>query len=801
MRILHLYSSDVGRIKTTNHHSFKPHATPVSVTAIDRTGTLVATGGKDGVTKVWDVRRGYLTHNLRGPGVPVSSLHFLEPQIHITALKSDTESRGPSDSLMLVTGFQDGKVRVFDLHDNNIVVKLDSHVADVQGIDYSPDQNALVTASRDRTVMWWDARSWKLRKVQPVFEMVESVGFIGDGRVVFSAGSKGCLRLWESDTGRELTDEQEGKSEEKAIISAIYRPSQNFILCVQLDHTLSFYRVSQIHEHVPLPTLPACSPFRWISGTHDEIIDLAYLLPDKSAMALATNSEDIRIVSTENRRDPENSHQLAAYFGQDIGILTGHKEIVIALDVDWSGHWVATGAKDNTAKLWKVDVESCNFTCHATFAGHAQSVGAVALPKATPPQSSAAYSSPLDHPPPFLITGSEDQTIKRWDIPRKAAKASNEPIRAAFTKKAHEKDINALDVHHASLLFASGSQDKTVKVLSCQEGEIQGVLRGHMRGVWTVKFAPKNTPSITEDGGGAAKKGAILTGSGDKTVKIWSLSDYSCLRTFSGHTHSVLKVAWLNIPPPGEGKKPLLVASSSGDGLVMLWDVNSDGVECSLDNHDDRVWALAVHPDNNTLVSGGADGVVTFWKDTTSETQAAEAEAVLQLVEQEQELENHMHSGSYREAITLALQLDHPGRLLSIFKSVANTQKPDPGSYSGLKAVDDVLANLSEEQMYLLLCRLRDWNTNKRVSLVAHKILWTLTKSYPASRFVNLMAGKGNETVAVQVHSTRHSKRIENVVDENFFIDYMLQQMGSVFPDASGPSSNGIEADGDVIMF
>lgn len=790
-------------IKPTLLRTSKPHSTPVSISATDITGTLLATGGTDGVTKIWDIRKGHLTHSLTGPSVPVSSLKFLD-----TPTQSG-KGRNKSKTILLAVGFQDGKIRVFDLYRHRAIAKLDSHVSHVQRLDYSPIQHALVSASRDKTIMWWDTHSWKLRKVQPVFEHVESAGFIDNGSVTFSAGSNGCLRYWETATGREINEEQQGKADENSIVAAIYRPSHNFILVIQLDHTLAFYRVPSFdHTGSSLPTVPSVDPFRWISGTHDEIIDLAYLQRDRSLMALATNSEEIRIVAANTRTlNLEGTDDTVAYFGQDVGLLKGHHDIVITLDVDWSGHWVATGAKDNTAKLWRVDGENMNFSCCATFAGHAQSVSAVTLPKTIPPESSPAFSDPLRHPPQFLITGSEDQTVKRWNIPRDFSEDSTVSARAAFTKKAHDKDINALDIHHTSQLFASSSQDKTVKIWSTQEGEVQAVLKGHRRGVWSVKFAPKNTPTIQGEQGHTAGKGAILTGSGDKTIKIWSLTDYTCLRTFEGHSHSILKVAWLKLPSVDEGKSPLLVASAGGDGLVKLWDVNSGETECTLDNHEDRVWALAVHPETNTLVSGSADSTVTFWKDTTSQTQAAEAQAAMQLVEQEQELENHIHAGSYREAITLALQLNHPGRLLSIFTSAVTTNKPDVGAFSGLKAIDEVLGNLSDEQIYLLLLRLRDWNTNARTSPVAQKILWTLVKSYPASRFVNLQVkrAKGQKTVnevlhALQVYSERHFKRMEELLDESFFVEYTLRQMGTLLPDMEGPRSNEVDKDGDMMM-
>lgn len=37
----------------------------------------------------------------------------------------------------------------------------------------------------------------------------------------------------------------------------------------------------------------------------------------------------------------------------------------------------------------------------------------------------------------------------------------------------------------------------------------------------------------------------VITASGDKTIKIWAISDGSCLKTFEGHTSSVLRASFL----------------------------------------------------------------------------------------------------------------------------------------------------------------------------------------------------------------------------------------------------------------
>ncbi|KAK2019777.1 WD domain-containing protein [Colletotrichum eremochloae] len=807
MKIYALKITEDGSIEAKLTRSLKPHGTPVVVLAVDRTSTLLATGGTDGAIKVWDIAGGYVTHTFRGPSVLVSALHFFE--VAARSSEGEVEKAGKkgknskqaeeeftaTTNWRLVSGSQDGKVRVWDLHKRAVIANLDSHVSNVQGLDYSPEQHAIVSAGRDKTIIWWDAKSWKIRKVVPCLELVEAVGFTDGGRLTYSAGAKGCLRIWDTDTGRELTKDQPAKAEAESIVSAVSHPELPFILCVQVDHTLALYNVPRkesIEGSMP-------EPFRRISGTHDSIIDLSYLMPDRSLLALATNAEDIRIVSV---KDSEST-----YFGQDLALLKGHDDIIVSLDVDWSGYWIATGAKDNNARLWRVDPANNSFTCYATFTGHTESIGAVTLPKQIPQESSVQFKDPLNHPPPFLFTGSQDQTVKKWEIPREAQSRKG-GSRAVFTRKAHDKDINALDVHPNSHLFASSSQDKMVKIWSVAEGEVQGILRGHRRGVWSVKFAPSGCPAIQGDEGQVAGKGVVLTGSADKTVKIWSLNDYTCIRTFEGHSNSVLKVVWLNMPKvEGKGKKQVQFASAGSDGLVKVWDANSGETETTLDNHEDRIWALAVNSADNTIVSGDGDSIVTFWKDTTSESQAAATEAAQKLIEQEQELENHIHHGSYRDAIVLALQLNHPGRLLSLFTSVV-TSAPEPGSLCGLKAVDQVLATLSDEQIFTLLLRLRDWNTNARTAAVAQRILWTLVRSYPASKFSNLSVkgARGQRSLkevlnALKVYTERHYRRTDELVDESYLVEYTLREMDSLAPAIEDVAmGNNVGAEGDVVM-
>ncbi|KAF4288309.1 hypothetical protein KXX33_000102 [Aspergillus fumigatus] len=864
-------------VETSLLRTLKPHTAPVVTSTVDPTSTLLATGAADGSIKVWDIRGGYITHTFHGHGGVISALCFFQVPVQDGDTKSSKKKQSKkmsvdldgdddmaeSDSAVgfrLASGDEEGKVRVWDLNKRKSVTTLESHVSVVRSLSYSPSENALLSAARDKTVIVWDVRTFKTRRIIPVLESVEAATFVAESGLCMVAGENGKLRVWDCNRGGEVTKEQEAGPEFEAVVAIHYFPGMKFAMTVHADQTLRLHSLESLSAFKPGSTLDPLTVVRRISGNDDDIIDLAYVGPDRSMLALATNTESIRIISVAPSED-RPSTQDREYFGADVAHLEGHDDIIICIDVDWSGHWLATGAKDNSARLWRLDPMNSSYTCFAVFTGHAESLGAISLPRVPPPANTPAHNDPLNHPPSFLLTGSQDRTIKRWETRKLAPLTSSKPHtpKAVYTRKAHEKDINALDINHSSTLFASASQDRTVKIWSTEDGSVVGVLRGHKRGVWSVRFAPKDTPIISADAKSSTNRGLIATGSGDKTVKLWSLSDYSCLLTFEGHTNSVLKVIWL---PPSElsikaedaeeddtdasarkiatQPKPL-IASAAADGLVKIWSPYTGEVETTLDNHEDRVWALASPTPSGSradvksspsqkaatpyaLASGSADSTVTFWTDTTSATYTAAVSANSARIEQDQQLQNYIRAGAYREAITLALQLNHPARLLSIFTTAidaadnpysSDSDKDERvNSLTGDASIDEVLQSLDPSNLRLLLLRLRDWNTNARTSRVAQRILYALFRSYPASTFVELatssMAKRGSDRrtaagmrdilQALAAYTERHYRRVEELTDESFLVEWVLGEMDGGVGLLGGPGvSSTSEANGDQV--
>ena len=63
----------------------------------------------------------------------------------------------------------------------------------------------------------------------------------------------------------------------------------------------------------------------------------------------------------------------------------------------------------------------------------------------------------------------------------------------------------------------------------------------------------------------------------------------------------------------------LQLLTSSSDGLMKLWATKNEECLATMDNHEDKVWALAINSDERLVVTGAADSVITIWKDNTQE--------------------------------------------------------------------------------------------------------------------------------------------------------------------------------------
>ena len=105
----------------------------------------------------------------------------------------------------------------------------------------------------------------------------------------------------------------------------------------------------------------------------------------------------------------------------------------------------------------------------------------------------------------------------------------------------------------------------------------------------------------------------LVSGSFDKTVKLWKVKTGQLITTVTGHSREVNCVAISR-----NGK---LFASGSADKTIKVWEVISGRLICTLgwpfSGHSEAVKTLAFSPDGQILISGGADNTIRLWKLST----------------------------------------------------------------------------------------------------------------------------------------------------------------------------------------
>jgi WD40 repeat protein len=94
-----------------------------------------------------------------------------------------------------------------------------------------------------------------------------------------------------------------------------------------------------------------------------------------------------------------------------------------------------------------------------------------------------------------------------------------------------------------------------------------------------------------------------VSGSWDKTLRVWDLGSGQSLQTLQGHTSGVTAVALSS-----DGRRAV---SGSPDHTVRVWDLQ-DGKEVVAFTIDGYVKACAMPQDNRTIVAGDGFGRVHF---------------------------------------------------------------------------------------------------------------------------------------------------------------------------------------------
>ena len=121
--------------------------------------------------------------------------------------------------------------------------------------------------------------------------------------------------------------------------------------------------------------------------------------------------------------------------------------------------------------------------------------------------------------------------------------------------------------------------------------KLMRVISGHLGWVQSIAVDPANE--------------FFVTGSYDRTIKVWDLASGTLKLTLTGHISAVRGLAV-------SSKHPYMF-SCAEDKMVKCWDLEYNKVIRHYHGHLSGVYALALHPTLDVLVTGGRDACARVW--------------------------------------------------------------------------------------------------------------------------------------------------------------------------------------------
>ncbi|HEY7312524.1 MAG TPA: sigma-70 family RNA polymerase sigma factor [Gemmataceae bacterium] len=378
------------------------------------------------------------------------------------------------DGKTLLSGNQDGKVRVWDVATKKLRRELDAHMWMIRDMALSHDGKTVAVGTVYNTIRLWDVASGKemFEEHQGHDAQVNAVAFSPDGKMLASGGDNQQIRLWDAAGGKPI---RRIKSSARAIAFA---PDGKRLASIwTYNNTARLWDTATGKETLLLP--------------HEGIKSANV---ETTLRGLAFSSDGRNVFTVDHQRSGQAKSRLHVW---DAATGRHLREFDIAgiqpecLAVAPNGKTVALGGHNEALQVW--DLESGKLI--HSFAGHQHSVEAVAF-------------SPDGR---TLASGSLDQTVRLWET------ATGKPIR---TLRGHERSVTALAFGPDGRFLASGSGathyprngrgPHKIRVWDVLTGREVFHFQGHGSNVTSLAFAPDGS--------------RLASGLRNSSVLIWDAS-------------------------------------------------------------------------------------------------------------------------------------------------------------------------------------------------------------------------------------------------------------------------------------
>ena len=612
------------------------HTADVTCVAFSPDGKQIVSGSYDKTIRVWDSTSGSELMVLNGHKDRVNSVAF------------------SSDGLKIVSGSSDKSIRIWDLGtgsdsetsfverklaDKNTAnlpsevnprpspsvggeTKLDAgddsadltsstafklrnaqtlkgHTSEVYRVAFSPDGNSIVSGGNDNKVRTWDAKTGKGKlTLTGHSKLVNSVGYSPNGRNIVSGSWDKTIKVWDANTGKEKLTL---RGHTGSVTSVAYSPNGNRIASGSYDKTVKIWDAQTgkfkitISAHKGLVYSIAFSPDgnSIVSGSSDGTLKIWNALTGREKLTLKGHSGSVRSVafSSDGNRIVSGGIDGTvklwdAGTGKEKTTFKGHSGGVFSVAFCNDGNSIVSGGDDKYLRIWDVRTGKLEITETAHY--------------------KRVYSASFSPDGNRIVSGSGDATIKLWDFgtevkletpmtngvasratPKQVTKRGEFPL----VLKGHASTVRAVGFSPTGKTVVSGSDDKSVKLWDAQTGRLIRTLRGHTALIDSVVFNSSGT--------------LVASAGRDKTIKIWDSETGVIKKTLSGHRSGVKCLAF-----SADGNS---IASGSFDRTVKVWDVSRGKLKFTFNGKNGAFLAVAFSADGKSVLSGSADGILAVW--------------------------------------------------------------------------------------------------------------------------------------------------------------------------------------------
>jgi WD40 repeat protein len=462
------------------------------------------------------------------------------------------------DGCLALSGGQDGRVRVWDLHSGQERDLHWRHVprnrwkdrADVFALAVTPDGCLAVSGGGDRRVRAWDLRTgqeldlnWEHDRYVPDVRpprtaivlpgSVKAVAVTADGRLAVSGGPDRRLRVWDLRSGQECHFDFRHKD---IILAVAVTADGRQAVSGGLDRRLRVWDLRSGECQFDLQ--------------HEAEIDDVAVTPDGRLAVSGGSDGRVRVWDLNS--------------GHERDLDWRHWRPVRSVAMTPDGRLVLSGGQDGRVRVW--DLHSGQE--RDLHWRHESRVSAMAV---TPDGRLA-------------ISGGRDYPFRVWDLERGQE-------RDLGCKSRIYENMHAVAVTPDGRLVVSGGQFGRVRVWDLHSGQERDLHWRHEHDV--------NTVGVTPDGRLA------LSGGNDGRVRAWDLHTGQERELGWPHSHFIEALA---VTPDGH-----LAVIGGRDHRVRVWDLQSKEERDLAWRHGGWVSALAVTPDGRLVVSGGEDRRVRVW--------------------------------------------------------------------------------------------------------------------------------------------------------------------------------------------